>query len=67
MRLILKPVHIPLGFNLIELEALGDELLFEEAEPTYLDEPADINAPAVPGGFLQDTEKPVQDTSICAN
>jgi charged multivesicular body protein 5 len=39
-----------------ELDALQDEVLFDNAEPSYLDEP-DLAAPAIPGGF-NEAEKP---------
>ncbi|KAJ3311790.1 hypothetical protein HDV04_003802 [Boothiomyces sp. JEL0838] len=37
-----------------ELDALGDELLLEESEPSYLQEP-EFTAPSVPGGFVTET------------
>ncbi|KAJ3258714.1 hypothetical protein HK103_003308 [Boothiomyces macroporosus] len=36
-----------------ELDALGDELLLEESEPSYLQEP-EFTAPSVPGGFVSE-------------
>ncbi|KAJ3272141.1 hypothetical protein HDV01_005906 [Terramyces sp. JEL0728] len=37
-----------------ELDALGDELLLEESEPSYLQEP-EFTAPNVPGGFVSES------------
>jgi hypothetical protein len=44
------------------LDALGDELFEEEAEPSYLPE---APMPEVPGGFVEEKkeEKPVQITN----
>ncbi|KAJ3322221.1 hypothetical protein HDV06_003281 [Boothiomyces sp. JEL0866] len=44
---------VPDDIDEAELDALGDELLFEESEPSYLQEP-EFTAPSVPGGFVNE-------------